>query len=313
MSSVIDQVFSLIHTQCQGSGRLELMKGRKSPKITRNIRAPRSLSEPERSFLDELELYDRVIETTKLISVNQHGIQTDGRGLRAVRIFTRQTVVGLSLQQILPRPSSLTHRQQELWDVCSVASLSRTLIEGYLALYYFGLEKVSDEESELRFFIAQLHRNVEWYEIRKLTNPDDPGLKEFEEGIASQKARIRNHPYLPFLTDVHRKRALRGLEMYTTKAEFENTLGVCKDLRRNYRHLSNLAHPQPIAFERIDNERGRGIGSEADVLSCTVSLMLARRFLAASTVDIADHFPDALAARFEASLSSIRPLINAGY
>jgi hypothetical protein len=273
----------------------------------------RTISEFEQSFLKELDLYDKVIETTKLISWNQHGIDADGRGLRGTKIFTRQTVVGLSLQRILPRPSSMTHHENVLWDVSSIASLSRNLMEGYLSFYYFGIERVSIEEAELRFFIAQLHRNVEWYEIRKLTDPKDPGLKEFEDGISEQKARIRNHPYLSSLTEVQRKRALRGLEMYKTKADFENELDVCKDLRRNYRHLSNLVHPLPMSIERIDNDRGRGIGSDPDVGYCLICLMLARRFLAASTIGIADHFPDALASKFKDALDSIRPLTSAGF
>lgn len=271
-----------------------------------------SLTEFEKSFLEELKLYDKVVKTTGLVSLNQHGIDTDGRGLRGVRIFTRQTVLGLSLLRILPRPSLKRHHE-EFWDICSIASLSRNLMEGYLSLYYFGIEKVSDEEAELRFFIAQLHRNVEWYEIRKLTSPIDPELKEFEDGIASQKERIRNHAYLSSLTDVQRARALRGLEMYKTKTDFEKELDVCSDLRRNHRLLSNLVHPLPISIERIDNERGRGIGSDADVNYCRICLMLARKYLAASTVGIADYFPDALAKRFESSLNGIRPLIAEGF
>lgn len=271
-----------------------------------------NLTEFEKSFLKELKLYDKVVKTTGLVSLNQHGIDTDGRGLRGVRIFTRQTVLGFSLLRILPRPSLKRHHE-ELWDISSIASLSRNLMEGYLSLYYFGIEKVSDEEAELRFFIAQLHRNVEWCEIRKLTNPIDPELKEFEDGIASQKERIRNHSYLPSLTDVQRARALRGLEIYKTKTDFEKELDVCTDLRRNHRLLSNLVHPLPISIERIDNERGRGIGSDADVNYCKICLMLARRYLAASTVGIADYFPDALAKRFESDLNSIRPLMAEGF
>lgn len=273
----------------------------------------RNLTEFEKSFLEELKLYDKVVETTKLISLNQHGIETDGRGLRGVRIFTRQTILGISLQRILPRPSSTTEHEDELWDICSIASLSRNLMEGYLSLYYFAIEKVSDAEAELRFFIAQLHRNVEWYEIRKLTNPSDPGLKEFEDGIASQRGRIRSHAYLRSLTAVQKTRALRGTEMYKTKADFEKELSACGDLRRNYRLLSNLVHPLPMSIERIDNERGRGIGSDADVHYCKICLMLARRYLAASTVGIADHFSDTLAKGFEDSLNGIRPLIAEGF
>lgn len=144
-------------------------------------------------------------------------------------------------------------------------------------------------------------------------NPKDPELKEFEDGIFSQKERIKNHAYLSSLTEAQRNRALRGVEMYKTKVDFENEVGVCKDLRRNYRHLSNLVHPLPMSVERIDNERGRGIGSDPDVNYCKIYLMLARRFLAASTIGIADHFPDVLASKFEDSLSGIRPLIMAGF
>jgi len=280
---------------------------------SRGGRPVRTLSEFEQSYLEELELYGKVIKVTLLISRNQHGINTDGRGVRGMRIFTRQTLVGLSLQRILPRPSALMPQEYELWDTSSIALLARTVVEGYLSLYYFGLEKISSEEAELRFRIAQLHRNVEWYEIRKLTNPNDPGLNQFREGIASQKEQMKHHVYLSLLSEVQRKRALRFSEMYKTKADFESELHVCKDLRRNYRHLSNLAHPLPISIERIDNERGRGIGSEADVLCCKICLMLARRFLAASTVGIADHFSDALASRFENDVNDIRPLVNAGF
>ncbi|MDA8429580.1 MAG: hypothetical protein M0T70_10035 [Geobacteraceae bacterium] len=180
-------------------------KPQKKGKIRRPVR---KLSELELSFLEEVDLYDKVIETTKLISWNQHGIMTDGRGIRGMRIFTRQTVTGLSLQRILPRPSKFTEPDTELWDICSIASLSRNLMEGYLYLSYFGLEKVSEEEAELRFFIAQLHKNVEWYEIRKLSDSTDPGLKEFEGGIKSEKERIRYHPYLASLTEAQRKREI---------------------------------------------------------------------------------------------------------
>ena len=273
----------------------------------------RSPSEFEKSFFEEVKLYDKVLATTILISWNQHGIDVDGRGLRATKIFTRQAVVGLTLQRILPRPSSRKHREDELWDVVSLASLARNLLEGYLSLYYFGIERVTAEEAELRFFILQLHRNVEWCEIRKLANPNDPGLRDFEEVILGQKLRIKEHPYLPSLTADQSNRSLRGLVMYKTKADFEAELPVCKGLRRDYRLLSNLVHPLPMSIERVDNDRGRGVGSDPDVNYCLLCLMLARRFLAASTIGIADHFPNHLAQRFADKLAEIRPLVLAGF
>jgi len=289
-------------------------KRKKQPRRkTRTARATRQLSEFEESFLEEADLYDKVIAATVLISQHQHGIEADGRGLRATKIFTRQTVVALSLQRILPRPSPTRHEEAELWDVVSIASLTRNLIEGYLGLYYFGTERVSPEEAELRFFLLQLHRNVEWHEIRKAGVANDPELKDFQEGIPKQQERIREHPFLPKLTEAQRNRALRGHEMYKTKADFEAELEICKDLRKHFRHLSNLVHPLPLSIERIDNERGRGIGSDADVNYCLICLMLARRYLAATTVAVADHFPEQLASKFEQTLGLIRPLTAAGF
>ncbi len=95
--------------------------------------------------------------------------------------------------------------------------------------------------------------------------------------------------------------------MYKNKADFESELDICKGLRRNHRLLSNLVHSVPLSIERIDNERGRGIGSDTDVTYCRMSLMLARRFLAASTAGIADHFADRLASKLSKRVDPIRP------
>ena len=273
----------------------------------------RTLSNAERSYLAELALYQTVIESTVVISVNQHGIDTDGRGIRASRIYTRQTLTALSLDAILPRPSAAEPHDSILWDIGSIASLARNLIEGYLGLYYFGIESITESEAELRFFLLQLHRNVEWYGVRKLTNAEDSSLKEFEEGIQTQKKRVEEHPFLGSLTAEQRNRALRGAEMYKTKADFERELVVCKNLRRNYRLLSNLVHPLPLSIERVDFERGRGVGSDPDVNYCVLCLMLARVYLAASTVAFADHFPKALAKRFKKKIDSIRSLASIDY
>jgi hypothetical protein len=258
--------------------------------------------------MHELKLYDLVIKATVTVSAHQHGISADGRGVRGMKVFTRQTLVALSLHKILPRPSPVTHHESVLWDVTSIASLSRNLLEGYLSLHYFGIEKVSAEEAELRFFIAQLHRNVEWYEIRRLTDSSDSGLGKFEAGIPKQKETIKNHPFLLSLSPAQRSRALAGAEMYKTKSDFERRIDTCKHLRRNFRLLSNLVHPLPLSIERINNQSGRGTGTEPDINYIVMCLVIARRFLAASTVGIADHFSDALASKFEKVLAPVRPL-----
>lgn len=268
----------------------------------------RELSEHEVTYLEELGKYDKVLNTTMLISRNQHGIDTTGRGIRAVRIFTRQTLAGMSLRSILPFPTKHKDKEEDLWDIGSIASLSRNILEGYLSILYFGTENVSEEEAELRFFLLQYHRNQEWYSIRKRFDPNDPELKKFEEGQLEQKSRIKDHSFIDKLTLHQKNEALRGHEIYKTKADFEAEYKICEKVRGEYQLLSNFVHPLPLSIERIDNANGRGIGSDADVNYCIMALIIARKYLAASTVEIADIFQKNLYEPFKSQIDEIRNL-----
>lgn len=270
----------------------------------------RKLSETEVTYLEEREKYEKVLKVTKTISLNQHGIETTGRGIRATKIFTRQTITGISLFKLLPIPSKHKSIEVDIWDITSIASLSRNLLEGYLAINYFGIENITKGEAELRFLILQLHRNTEWYNIKKQSNSNDLELKSTEEQLQIDKNNILNHPYMLELPSHQKKRAKEICEMYKTKHDFEKESEICKDLRTTYRLLSNLVHPLPLSIERIDNKCGRGIGSDKDVSIAIFSLNSARKYLAASTVDLADFFKEELAVKFASDIDSIRHFVN---
>ena len=287
----------------------------KKRKIKRNRKISektyfRELSEYENSYIDSLKKYDKVLSVAMLISKNQHGIDTTGRGIRAANIFTRQTLAGMSLRSILPFPTSYNDKEEALWDIASVASLSRNILEGFLSIFYFGTESISDEESELRFFILQQHRNREWYSIRKQFNPHDPELAKFEDGQVEQENSIKNHIFIEKLTPSQKNKALRGHEIYNTKADFEASHKACEGLRAEYQLLSNFVHPLPLSIERIDNVNGRGVGSDADVNYCIMALIIARKYLAASIVEIAEFFHQNIYERFKNEVESIRDLVS---
>ena len=263
-------------------------------------------------YLEELELFEKTLKFVMLVSQNQHGIQTDGRGIRSIRIFTRQTLTAISLCKLLPSSIYSKRFESDLWDIGSIASLTRNIIEGYLSLYYFGIEIVSEQEAELRFFLLQLHKNTEWYNIRK-KEMDEDELKQFEEGIAGEKSRLKKHIFLSHLSPQEQKKVLEGREMYKSKSDFEDNLSVCKDLRVHYRHLSNLVHTLPLSTERIDNERGRGLGTDPDKNNCLICVMLARKYLAATVVEVVEKFKIELADRFPKELKDVKPLVKKGF
>lgn len=269
------------------------------------------MNEHELLFQEEYEKYIQVLNLTMAISQSQHGIDTNGRGVRAVRIFTRQTLSALSLNRILPKLSHGKDPDSELWDVCSLASLSRNILEAYLAIYYSGIEKITDEEAELRFFISQLHRNREWYFLQKSRNLEAEALQKFETGMKEQKERIKSHPYLKKLTNAQKNKALKGDEVYYTKSDFIDKSPVCEGLKEEYQLLSNFVHPLPLSIERIDNDRGRGESNVYDISYSLICISIATKYLAASAIGIIDHFAEHLETKFRSQAKAVRELIPA--
>lgn len=244
------------------------------------------------------------------VSQNQHCIDTNGRGVRAVRIFTRQTLSAMSLSSILPKLSSDKDPDVELWDVSSIASITRNILEAYLAIFYSGIENISEEEAELRFYIGQLHRNRELYLVHKNQDSDIKTLNEFEAGMKEQKERIKDHPYLSNLTNTQKNKALKGDEIYYTKADFEEKVSICSVLRAEYQWLSNFVHPLPLSIERIDNDRGRGTSNVYDISYSLDCITIATKYLAASTLGIIDHFPEQLGKLFNNKAKPVRELLS---
>ncbi|VWD62875.1 hypothetical protein BLA50215_07615 [Burkholderia lata] len=246
----------------------------------------------EAAYRKELAKYEEVLDATMDLSMNQHGIQTDGRGLRAMQVFTRQTLVAISLSKLLPFSRGNNDPEDGFWDVSSIASLTRSLMEGYVALFYFGTEVVGEEEAELRFFLGQYHRNREWQQIRKQQTPNDSEIARIDEGLASEMKRLREHPFLPNLLPAQRNKVLKGDEIYLTKADIEKRSPVVENYRLHYQLLSNLVHPLPLSIERIGNDRGRGVRAGPDIAYACICISLAVRFLAASVLAIYDHFSE---------------------
>jgi hypothetical protein len=185
--------------------------------------------------------------------------------------------------------------EPDLLDIGSIASLARNVVESYLAFFYFGTERISEDEAVLRFLLGQYHRNREWHGIRKLRCATDPSLPEFEQGLIKQMERIRTHRFYDKLTPQQKNRAKKGNEIYLTKADFEHRNSICSTLRLEYRLLSNLLHPLPLSTERINDFKGRGEPDPIDVSYGVMCLEIGIKYLAATTIETSDllkeHLP----------------------
>ncbi len=80
--------------------------------------------------------------------------------------------------------------------------------------------------------------------------------------------------------------------MYYSKTEFEARCPRLANIGLSHQLLSNLAHPLPLAIERIDELKGRGTPNDADINLAIFSLNVATDCLIGSIEEMGIKFAD---------------------
>lgn len=257
----------------------------------------------EKTYMCLYKKFESACEAATIISLNQSGIDTDGRGIRAANIFTRQLLTSYSLKKLLPELQTGSDPDKGLWDVTTIALVSRSIMENFQALYYYGTEAISEVEADFRFHIFQKDRNAKWRDIRVKAGAPATELTDFISGVPEQRDRILHHEFYKTLSKDKQNSLKNRAEMYYTKADFETRCPRLANIELHYQLLSNLAHPLPLAIDRIDELRGHGESSDADIALVNVSLGVATDCLIGSIEEMGVKFSDSLGATF-------RPLIQ---
>lgn len=257
----------------------------------------------EKTYMSLYKKFDSACEIATKISLHQSGIETDGRGVRAANIFTRQLITSYSLKKLLPEIRTGSDPDKGLWDVTTIAIVSRSIMENFQALYYYGTETISEAEADFRFHIFQKDRNAKWRDIRIKAGTPTEELNDFITGVPEQLDRILNHEFYKTLSKDKQNSLKSRAEMYYSKADFETRCPRLANIELHYQLLSNLAHPLPLAIDRIDELSGHGESNDADIALVNVSLGVASDCLIGSIEEMGIKFADTIGVAF-------RPLIQ---
>jgi len=93
-------------------------------------------------------------------------------------LFSKILLHILSILRILPQSSFSKGSSREIWDVSSVAVLSRAVIESYLSFYYLSVDDIPDTERKLRFEVWDYYCDKIIVNSIKVINPNSPKLSE---------------------------------------------------------------------------------------------------------------------------------------
>lgn len=284
---------------------------KKRTKKHTNIRY-RDHTEIEKTYISLYKQFCRACEISIVISLNQGGIDTDGRGRRAADIFTRQVLTVHSLKKLLPVLRNGDDPEDTVWDLTTIALVSRSVMENFQALFFYGTETISESEADLRFRIFQKDRNVKWRDIRMKAGESAEELEEFFTGLAEQQKIIVNHEFYHSLSKEQKNSLKNRAEMYYSKAEFEAHCPRLANIALHHQLLSNLAHPLPLAIHRIDEVSGHGSPSEADIRLVVISLNVATHCLIASIEEMGKKFSDSIGKQYRSMINELSdyPALN---
>lgn len=259
----------------------------------------------EKGYIGLYKQFCRACEIATLISLNQGGIETEGRGRRAANIFTRQVLTVYSLKKLLPELRIGDDPDTSVWDVSTIALIARSVMENFQALYFYGTEKISEAEAELRFHIIQKDRNIKWRDIRLKHGQSAEDLAGFIAGLPELQARIVNHTFYNLLSKEQKNSLKNRAEMYYSKADFEERCPRLVNIGLHHQLLSNLAHPLPLAIERIDELKGHGSPCDADINLVLISLNVATDCLIGSIEEMGIKFADNIGAPYRALIQEL--------
>jgi hypothetical protein len=107
----------------------------------------------------------QIVDQLKQIQFN------DARRVIAERCFRR--IMLMTLTFLRWNPLSTFFPENGHWDLASSAAVARCIMETYLRMFYFGVEKVTQAEGNFRAVLAQYHaqfQNVEIHTYSRMPN-----------------------------------------------------------------------------------------------------------------------------------------------
>lgn len=245
------------------------------------------MKEEFNDYLNQKRKFGRILILGTEMSHKVAGRMENQTKAYATILFTRMCATSVSIFKLSPEDL------ESHWDCTSLLSLARNLIENYHTLFYFSVEKMDEDERELRKLIFDLHEtksrvNMLFY----IANEDkNQGLK-IENEI---KDKIRNNKCFNGLHPKKQKNLLNGsTSLIVTREEIEERIGNSKDQFKGlYKFLSNQVHSFPMSYTRMtEHQKGKGIASEIEINYSYLALELSTNYYLEACLNLVQLFPE---------------------
>lgn len=162
-----------------------------------------------------------------------------------------------SYLRLLPN-SPLYFGKEEHWDIPSIASLTRNIMENFNVYYYLSVEKTEDDERILRLTICELHSEVERLKMYFELEVDQQTIDNQKKKTDTLRAEIIKNTFFQQMDELKKIDILKGNKAYyLSHKEITRRvkLGIeDKEIDFIYRYTSNFIHTSPFSMERFGSK-----------------------------------------------------------
>ncbi|MHB8483392.1 MAG: DUF5677 domain-containing protein [Nitrospiria bacterium] len=244
---------------------------------------------------EEQKMFHSVVSAATVISQGAAGRPSpSSRHYWASVLFTRLCNNGVSLLYMTPR-NRLVKVKIDIWNFAAIASLSRNLIDCYLAFYYLCVDKVTDDEWICRWNIFNLHDCSRRRKMLECFGATESELKCFDDQTEELRDRLLKNSYFRSLDKKVQKDYLRAKSAYLlTQDDLMKRIGLdIGSFRGLYIFLSSQTHSFPLGFYRtgVDN-RGRGLENRVEKNYICSMFSISSFFVRRATNEMVDLFPN---------------------
>lgn len=216
----------------------------------------------------------------------------------STHVFTRICAHAQAMMCAAPK-SRWVKREFDIWDVSTVASHARSILEGYLLFRY--LADAPDDMDTQRAYVHVMNLYDCTKRIKILPHIltcDD--INDLHKQVGEIKSRLEETYYFSNLDDNLKNTVLTGKRlMITPKKDLIAKLDISQDdFDFFWNYLSQYTHIFSFTFYRIKpNGRGTGLENDFDRDALCMVLEFCSDLLIAAVDRLVELFPDAASAR----------------
>ena len=207
-------------------------------------------------------------------------------------VFGKICLTATAILKLLPKSKYYTTADSmEIWDIPSICTLSRALIDNFHVFYYLSIENpVNDSELEFRQTLWVFHSESERLEMLVLIKSTLP-MEEIRGNVEKMKTQLKNNKFYQSLLPKQQKKYVSGREgIFLGRSEISMKSGINPNYSRAaYKYLSQYVHTYAFSISQLALFRAGDEGTltilKAVIDYCVVYLSLSIR-------DYAKLFPD---------------------